>query len=131
MRLSSDPEDPELKEEKEVAPSVEEVETQPRPRGFFSLFRYYEAKLDRKLGIEPEDLRRVLPEERRAQRSYLAMGVWWASATMTLSCFSTGFLGYEFGLSMGESIGIIIAATFLGSAVAVCAYPSYYFPFFV
>lgn len=120
--------DPEAKEEKEHA--IQEVEDQPRPRGLFSLFRYYERKLDRKLGTEPEDLRRVLPEERRAQRSYLSMGVWWASATMTLSCFSTGFLGYEFGLSLGESIGIIIAGTFLGSAVAVCAY-TFLLPFSV
>lgn len=98
-------------------PLVVEQTKNARPRGAFGKLRYYEDLMDQKLGVEPEDLRRV-PSEDRKPRTYLAMGLWWASATMTLSCFSTGFLGPEFGLSMGQSIGIIIGATLLGSAVA-------------
>lgn len=100
------------------APVVDEDRVVAKPSGVFGHLRYYEDVLDRKLGVEAEDLRRV-PEEDRKPRGYLAMGLWWASATMTLSCFSTGFLGQLFGLSLGQSIGIIIGATLLGSAVAV------------
>ncbi|KAI7045518.1 hypothetical protein KC319_g23161, partial [Hortaea werneckii] len=37
---------------------------------------------------------------------------------MNLSCFSTGFLGWQFGLSLKQSILIVIFASLLGGAVS-------------
>lgn len=97
---------------------VEEQSGAVKPKGFWSQFRYYEELLDRKLGVESHSVDRVLPEDRQAPNS-VVMGFMWASATMNLSCFSTGFLGYEFGLSLSETIPITIFATLLGSAITV------------
>lgn len=110
--------DMEKKIESEMA--VTAVEAEPvKPDGFFARIRYYEEMLDRKLGIESHSLDRVHPENRYSP-SPLVMGFMWASATMNLSCFSTGFLGvHVFGLSLGQTIAITIFATLLGSAVTV------------
>ncbi|KAL1970017.1 hypothetical protein VTN77DRAFT_6422 [Rasamsonia byssochlamydoides] len=92
-----------------------------KPSGFWARFRYYEELLDRKLGVESHSVDRILPEDRKPPNP-LVMGFMWASATMNLSCFSTGFLGNEFGLSLGQTIPITIFATLLGSATtAWCA----------
>ncbi|KAF7162346.1 hypothetical protein CNMCM5623_007691 [Aspergillus felis] len=98
-----------------ISTPVEEQEP-VKQRGLLSRIRYYEEVLDRKLGIESHSLDRVLPENRNPPNS-LAMAFMWASATMNISCFSTGFLGKEFGLSLGQTIAITICATFLGACV--------------
>lgn len=95
-----------------------EEETPTKPRGLFARIRYYEEYLDQKLGIESHSLDRVLPEGRNPPNS-LAMAFMWASATMNISCFSTGFLGKQFGLSLGQTIPTIICSTLLGAAVTV------------
>jgi hypothetical protein len=95
-----------------------EEEAPVKPRGFLARIRYYEEVLDRKLGVESHSLDRVLPENRKPPNP-LAMAFMWASATMNISCFSTGFLGKEFGLSLGQTIAITICATLLGAAVTV------------
>ncbi|GFF29453.1 hypothetical protein IFM61606_10362 [Aspergillus udagawae] len=111
-----------LDEEEKARPepiSIPVEEQEPvKQRGFLSRIRYYEEVLDRKLGIESHSLDRVLPENRKPPNS-LTMAFMWASATMNISCFSTGFLGKEFGLSLGQTIAITICATFLGAAVTV------------
>ncbi|PWY70989.1 hypothetical protein BO70DRAFT_382182 [Aspergillus heteromorphus CBS 117.55] len=91
-------------------------ETPVKPVGFFARVLYYEELLDRKMGIEAHSLDRVLPEDRQPPNT-LAMAFIWASATMNISCFSTGFMGKEFGLNLGETIAIIICATFLGGCI--------------
>lgn len=112
--------DPEAKLETEL--NVTAVEADPvKPSGFFARIRYYEEMLDRKLGIESNSLERVHPENRKSP-SPLVMAFMWASATMNISCFSTGFLGTEFGLSLGDTIPIVIFSTLLGSFVTVCDY---------
>lgn len=88
------------------------------PKGFFAKVRYYEEFLDRKMGIESHSLDRVHPENRQSP-SPLVMAFMWASATMNISCFSTGFMGKEFGLSLGQTIPIVIFATLLGAMVTV------------
>lgn len=109
--------DPEAKLEPEL--NITPVSSDPvKPSGFFARLRYYEEMLDRKLGIESNSLDRVHPEDRKSP-SPVVMAFMWASATMNISCFSTGFLGNEFGLSLGETIPIVIFSTFLGSAVTV------------
>ncbi|KAB8224084.1 permease for cytosine/purines, uracil, thiamine, allantoin-domain-containing protein [Aspergillus novoparasiticus] len=100
----------------ELSAAPFEEETPTKPRGLFARIRYYEEYLDRKLGIESHSLDRVLPEGRNPPNS-LAMAFMWASATMNISCFSTGFLGKQFGLSLGQTIPIIICSTLMGAAV--------------
>lgn len=46
----------------------------------------------------------------------------WMSGTMNLSCFATGFLGWEFGLDLRRSLLIVAFGTLLGSAVTVSTY---------
>lgn len=104
-------------EPKQATASVEE-HALVKPSGFFARIRYYEELLDRKMGVESHSLDRVLPEDRKPPNT-LAMAFIWASATMNLSCFSTGFMGKEFGLTLGQTIAIMICATFLGAALTV------------
>ncbi|KAK1143280.1 hypothetical protein N8T08_006807 [Aspergillus melleus] len=95
---------------------VEDESSESQPMGFFARIRYYEELLDRKLGIESHSLDRVPADDRHPPNS-LAMAFMWASATMNISCFSTGFLGKQFGLSLGQTIPIVICSTFLGGCV--------------
>lgn len=93
---------------------------------FFGKLRSYENALDQKFGIESQGPARVLSEERDPSynnwSNQAVMALMWASATMNLSCFTTGFLGLEFGLDLKQSILIVIFGTFLGSALtAWCA----------
>lgn len=87
--------------------------------GILSKLRRFEARLDTKLGIESEAIRRKLPEEKRDVRWHetLTMGLLWASGTMNTSCFATGFLGFVyFGLNLRQVILIIIFGSILGAA---------------
>ncbi|KAJ5329747.1 hypothetical protein MYU51_011835 [Penicillium brevicompactum] len=105
--------------EKKVQPEqiVSAVELEPvKPKGVLAKIRYYEEMLDRKLGIEAHSLERVHPEDRHPP-SDVVMAFMWASATMNISCFSTGFLGKQFGLSLGQTIPIVMFSTLLGAMV--------------
>ncbi|EHY59930.1 hypothetical protein HRR83_006292 [Exophiala dermatitidis] len=87
--------------------------------GVLSKLRRLEARMDAKLGIESEAISRKRPEDKRPVRWHeeLTMALLWASGTMNTSCFATGFLGWEFGLSLKQSILITIFASLLGGAV--------------
>ncbi|KAF7591816.1 hypothetical protein BBP40_001087 [Aspergillus hancockii] len=102
----------------ELTPAPVKEDFATKPRGFFARIRCYEEYLDKKLGIESNSLERVLPENRDPPNS-LAMAFMWTSATMNISCFSTGFLGKQFGLSLGQTIPIIMCSTLLGAAVTL------------
>lgn len=86
--------------------------------GPLSRLRHYEAVLDKKLGIEGAGPERILPEDRKPPRSWM-MALVWASGTMNLSCFTTGFLGWEFGLSLKQSVLCMIFGTLLGAMLTV------------
>lgn len=90
-------------------------------KGFFGKLRYYEEALDRKLGVESHGIARKLPEERDPSyakwSNQLVMFALWASGTMNLSCFATGFLGWELGLDLRQSILIVVFSTLIGSSV--------------
>ena len=88
--------------------------------GIFSKLRNLEETMDRKLGIESQAIDRKLPEERQpvSWHSQLVMALLWASGTMNISCFATGFLGWKFGLSLKQSILCCIFASLLGGAVS-------------
>ncbi|KAK8092409.1 uncharacterized protein PG998_014894 [Apiospora kogelbergensis] len=87
--------------------------------GLLARMRRFEVELDRKLGVESEAISRKRPEDKRAVpwHEQLSMALLWASSTMNTSCFATGFLGHELGLSLGQSIAITVCASFLGSAL--------------
>lgn len=70
--------------------------------GILAKMRDLEAAMDRKLGIESHAIERKLPEDRQALtwKDSLTMATLWASGTMNLSCFATGFLGWKFGLDL-------------------------------
>lgn len=84
--------------------SIREYNSTPikQDGGVLSKLRNVEAAMDRKLGVESEAIDRKLPEERvrLTWRDSLTMAALWASGTMNLSCFATGFLGWEFGLDL-------------------------------
>ena len=88
--------------------------------GILSKLRRFEAALDRKLGVESEAIDRKLPEDRAPPtwHSQLNMALLWASGTMNISCFASGFLGHEFLLDLKQSILIIIFGSLLGGAVS-------------
>lgn len=89
-------------------------------RGILSKLRNLEAALDRKLGVESQAIDRVRPEEKVPQpwHNQAVMALLWAGGTMNISCFATGILGFEFGLSLSQSIVITIFGTLLGAMVS-------------
>jgi hypothetical protein len=91
--------------------------------GFFGTLRHYETILDRKFGVEAHGPARILPEERNPVynkwSNQAVMALMWASGTMNLSCFATGFLGWELGLDLSQTIGITFCASLVGAAVTV------------
>jgi hypothetical protein len=111
--------DTDMEKKGEPELNISAVEQDPvKPRGFFAKVRYYEEMLDRKLGVESHSLDRVHPENRQSP-SPVVMAFMWASATMNISCFSTGFMGRQFGLSLGQTIPIVMFSTLLGAMVTV------------
>ncbi|KAL7911872.1 permease for cytosine/purines, uracil, thiamine, allantoin domain-containing protein [Trichoderma velutinum] len=92
--------------------------------GFLAALRRFEARMDKALGIESHAIDRKPADQKRPVKWHeeLTMTLIWASGTMNISCFSTGFLSWEFGLSFKQSLLIIIFACFTGGAVsAYCA----------
>lgn len=92
--------------------------------GIFLPLLKFERLMDEKLGMEADAIDRKLPEERKPVKWHeeMMMALLWASGTMNLACFSTGFLGWEFGLSLRQSLVIIFFGSLLGSMVtAYCA----------
>ncbi|KAL6716065.1 hypothetical protein ACLMJK_007027 [Lecanora helva] len=88
----------------------------PPPHGPLARLRHYEALLDHKLGVEKNGPARILPEDRKPPNTAV-MALMWASATMNLSCFATGFLGWEFGLDLKQSILTVVFGTLIGGMV--------------
>lgn len=95
-----------------------ELATGPSSGLLFRL-RRLEAHMDQKLGIESEAINRKLEEDKKPVPWYeeLTMALLWASGTMNTSCFATGFLGAQFGLSLKQAIVVTIFASILGGAI--------------
>ncbi|KAI0891409.1 putative nucleoside transporter [Annulohypoxylon nitens] len=89
--------------------------------GFLGRLRHYEDALDRKLGVEGHSIQRRLPDERNpfyaGWSGQLSMFGFWVGGCMNLSSFATGFLGWELGLDLRQSILIIIFGSVAGSTV--------------
>ncbi|KAH9901776.1 permease for cytosine/purines, uracil, thiamine, allantoin-domain-containing protein [Xylariomycetidae sp. FL2044] len=88
-------------------------------RGILSVLRRVEAQLDAKLGVESQAIDRKRPEDKRdvPWHEQLSMALLWASGTLNTSCFATGFLGHEFGLSLRQAVVVTVFASVLGGAV--------------
>ncbi|KUI74150.1 Purine-cytosine permease fcyB [Cytospora mali] len=90
-------------------------------RGVLAKLRGWEAALDKKIGVETHGISRRRPEDRdpayASWSNQAVMFLMWMSATTNLSCFATGFLGWELGLDLNRSIVIIIFSSLIGSAV--------------
>ncbi|MCJ1303227.1 hypothetical protein MMC08_006035 [Hypocenomyce scalaris] len=88
--------------------------------GILGRLCHYEAILDRRFGVEAQGPERILPQDRKPEyekwSNQAVMALLWASGTMNLSCFTTGFLGWEFGLSLKQTILVTVFATLIGSA---------------
>lgn len=95
-----------------------------KQRGTLARLGRWESRLDARLGIESEAIIRKRAEEKKdvSWTEELNMALLWASGTMNTSCFATGFLGWEFGLSLKQTILITIFSSILGGTVtAYCA----------
>lgn len=115
--------DGDVSDEPELPPNLQSIAR----KGFLGTLRHYEDLLDKTLGVEAHGPARILPEERDAAfgkwNKQIVMALMWASGTMNLSCFTTGFLGWELGLSLSQTIWITIVASFIGAAVTVSTPP--------
>ncbi|KAI1822008.1 permease for cytosine/purines, uracil, thiamine, allantoin-domain-containing protein [Xylaria intraflava] len=100
-------------------PSVKEDADEVRDGTILGRLREFELRLDALFGVESDAIVRKLPEDRRPVKWYeeLNMALLWASGTMNISCFATGFLGWEFGLSLRQTIVISIFASILGASL--------------
>lgn len=90
-------------------------------RGPLAKLRGWEAALDKKIGVETHGISRRRPEDRdpayASWSNQAVMFLMWLSAVLNLSCFATGFLGWELGLDLKRNIVIIIFSSLIGSAV--------------
>ncbi|KAI0387052.1 putative nucleoside transporter [Hypomontagnella monticulosa] len=105
----------------EVDSSGEDTSTAPTRVGFLEKLRNYEDALDRKLGVEAHSIERKTAENRNPfyarWTGQLAMIGLWVGGCMNLGTFATGFLGWQLGLDLRQSILIIIFGTAVGAAV--------------
>lgn len=99
------------------------VVSSPGKGGLLAKLRGFENALDRKLGVESHGIERRRPEDRdpafASWSHQTVMFLMWMSATTNLSCFTTGFLGWELGLDLWRCLVIIIFSSFIGAAVTV------------
>lgn len=70
--------------------------------------------LDAKVGIETQGIDRIAEEDKKPP-SIMNSFFMWFSMTLHVGTLPIGFLGPEFGLSLGQSVGAIVAGTFLGA----------------
>lgn len=94
-------------------------ELSARETGLLARMKAFEARMDRKLGIESEAITRKRPEDKRKVHwvEELSMALLWASGTMNTSCFATGFLGWEFGLTLKQSILLTMFASLIAASL--------------
>ena len=78
------------------------------------ILRQSEEWLDAKLGIETQGIDRIPEEAKRPPSIINTFFIWW-SVTVHVGTLPIGFLGPEFGLSLGQSVAGIVVGTFLGA----------------
>ena len=78
------------------------------------VLRQGEEWLDAKLGIETQGIDRIPEEAKRPPSIINTFFIWW-SVTVHVGTLPIGFLGPEFGLTLGQSVAGIVVGTFLGA----------------
>ena len=78
------------------------------------VLRQGEERLDAKLGIETQGIDRIPEEAKRPPSIINTFFIWW-SVTVHVGTVPIGFLGPEFGLTLGQSVAGIVVGTFLGA----------------
>lgn len=106
-------------EKGEVVTDVVTGRTLEKSTGILARLLAYEEWLDRKLGVEPHGPQRVLPENRKAPRTYMMFFMWSSAGAYTLGSIATGMLPWELGLSFTQGTLIIAFASLLGCMCAV------------
>ncbi|RAH76350.1 hypothetical protein BO86DRAFT_372975 [Aspergillus japonicus CBS 114.51] len=99
-------------------PSVSSEGALRNSRNVLETLRYYEAVLDRRLGVESSGPERVLPENRQPPKLWYIFVIWASSGTFGLGNFSIGTLGWSYGLSLGQTIPIMMFGILLGCMTA-------------
>ncbi|GKT52416.1 purine-cytosine permease FCY21 [Colletotrichum spaethianum] len=92
----------------------------PKETGILATLRRFEGRMDKALGVESHAIDRKMDADKSPVKWHeeLTMALLWASGTMGISCFATGFLGWEFGLDLKRAIPIFIFGSILGGAVS-------------
>lgn len=90
--------------------------------GILGRLRYYEAVFDKKLGVEAHGPRRILPHEKKPPNTWVMFAMWGSSGVYTLGGLTLGFIGWEYGLGIKQTIPIMMFASLVGCAVAVSTY---------
>ena len=88
-------------------------------KGILPRLLYYEALLDRKMGVEPHGPKRITPENKKPPNQWIMFFMWGSTGAWTLGNLVTGFIGLEFGLNLGQTLAIVLFGCLLGSAAAV------------
>ncbi|OTB15005.1 hypothetical protein K445DRAFT_301601 [Daldinia sp. EC12] len=100
----------------DVDTSSEEIQIRPNKTSFLAKLRSYEDTLDRKLGVESHSIERKLPGDRNPFYTRWS-GHFWIGGCTNLGSFASGFIGWELGLDLRQSILVIIFGSVAGGAV--------------
>ena len=82
--------------------------------GFLRNLRQGEEWLDRKMGIETQGIDRIHEEDKRPPSIINVFFLWW-SLTCHVGTLPIGILGPLFGLSLNQSVAMIVVGTMLGA----------------
>lgn len=88
-------------------------------KGILGRLLYYEDWLDRKLGVEPHGPRRITPENKKPPNPWVMFLMWGSGGCYTLGAITTGFIPAELGLSLTQSILLVVFGVLIGCACAV------------
>ncbi|RDW87875.1 hypothetical protein BP5796_03569 [Coleophoma crateriformis] len=85
--------------------------------GILATLRYYEQYLDWKMGVEPHGPERITPDQKKLVPIWV-MACIWSSGTFSLSSITLGMYGWEYGLSLTQSVLAMLFGSLLGAFVA-------------
>lgn len=88
-------------------------------KGILGRLRYYEAYLDKKLGVEAHAPRRILPHEKKPPNPWIMFFMWGSTGSYALEGLTLGFIGWEYGMAVSQTIPIMMCGSLVGSAAAV------------
>lgn len=87
--------------------------------GFLAKLVSWENWLDRKFGVESQGARRVPEDERHPPNLWMMFLMWSSTGTYSIAGVTTGLLPWQYGLTLGQGIGILALGSILGAACSV------------